>query len=653
MRKKILFIALLSLITLGVIAQSEIQTLGVVKLSDLRLIEYEKDIDAEALILFDYGQSRLIDNNSGSFDLYYTRHFRIKIFKKSGIKFGEIEIPIYQENNNREKIEEIQAFTFNLNDNGIQKTKLDEKNQTYEEKLESGWIIRKFAMPDVKEGSIIDVKYTISSPYLFNLRDWNFQSTIPTVFSQYDVAMVPFYQYSFILQGANKFDFQESKKSSTNRRFAGIEYNDMINRYGMVDIPAFKDEEFISGIDDYILKLDFQLSKIISPYGGAVNISTTWPALIKDLSKSISFGKFIKSSSSQSKKIIAELNIADKSEEEKIKTISNYVKLNFNWNGNYGKYASNSPKQFFKEKSGNVAELNLFLVSLLRAAKIEAWPAILSTRGNGRILLDYPFYHYFNYTIAVAGSEHKVFIDATENLLPYNHLPTRCSAGKALVINTDKVEWVSLENNIPSDKIQKFELSVDIEKNQIEIKYRNESTGYDALNYRSDFADKTLIDDFKFAAEITDEEMVVTNYDNIELPLEIAFNFSKPLEKTEDKIFISPFMNFAPTTNIFTQNERKLPIDLIYIKNRHFKTSINIPENYKIGELPINQTIENELFKLFYKIEKKSENELIIDAQYNFTENIYDAKDYQKLKQMYNLMILKFNQKIILEKKNS
>jgi hypothetical protein len=147
--------------------------------------------------------------------------------------------------------------------------------------------------------------------------------------------------------------------------------------------------------------------------------------------------------------------------------------------------------------------------------------------------------------------------------------------------------------------------------------------------------------------------MVVTNYDNIELPLEIAFNFSKPLEKTEDKIFISPFMNFAPTTNIFTQNERKLPVDLIYTKNRHFKTSINIPENYKIGELPINQTIENELFKLFYKIEKKSENELIIDAQYNFTENIYDAKDYQKLKQMYNLMILKFNQKIILEKKNS
>jgi hypothetical protein len=201
--------------------------------------------------------------------------------------------------------------------------------------------------------------------------------------------MVPFYQYIFILQGAKNFDFQESIKGPVNRRRYSIEYGEMFNKYVMVDVPSFKDERFISNMEDYLIKIDFQLVKIIHVDGTASEITTTWPNLIKNLSKNASFGKFVKNSSSESKKIVAELNIADKSEEEKIQVITDYVKKHYSWNGNYGKYSSTDPKNFIKEKSGNIAELNLLLVSILNTAGIEAWPVILSTRNIYCLMMNY------------------------------------------------------------------------------------------------------------------------------------------------------------------------------------------------------------------------------------------------------------------------
>ena len=72
--------------------------------------------------------------------------------------------------------------------------------------------VKKFAMPNVQVGSIIEYKYSIETPYKFNLKDWEFQRKIPTIYSEYTVRMVPFYEYTYLMQGVDKFDIQNSYK---------------------------------------------------------------------------------------------------------------------------------------------------------------------------------------------------------------------------------------------------------------------------------------------------------------------------------------------------------------------------------------------------------------------------------------------------------
>jgi len=44
---------------------------------------------------------------------------------------------------------------------------------------------KKFAFPNVREGSIIEYKYTMVSPYIFQLDDWKFQYEIPVKWSEF------------------------------------------------------------------------------------------------------------------------------------------------------------------------------------------------------------------------------------------------------------------------------------------------------------------------------------------------------------------------------------------------------------------------------------------------------------------------------------
>lgn len=344
----------------------------------------DKDTVAEAVVLFDIGKSYFVSSSSG-LKLFFERITRIKIFKEAGLKYGEIEIPYYVDNEGLELVFDIEGTTYNYADDKLNKSVVDKK-LIFEEKKTEHWYLKKFALPDVKKGSIIEIKYTLETPYFFNLRDWEFQWRIPVVYSQYEVRMIPFYSYSFILQGAGSFDVQNSYQDiGLKKILAGLEYNDMVHIYGMKNLPAFRDESFITSINDYIIKLDFQLSKVHHTNGVITEIMSTWPKLIDDLIKNQDFGKYSKSAQKEAKKILTTLNIENANQEVKLETIVNYIKSNYNWNGNYDKFAYKTIKDFLKEKTGNSANINLFLYSLLSASGLEVYPVIISTRNHGKI----------------------------------------------------------------------------------------------------------------------------------------------------------------------------------------------------------------------------------------------------------------------------
>ena len=494
---KNLLIALFTILCLSVAnAQNFSFDYGKVSKADIDLKEYDKDKTAEAVVIYDKGSSYFRQNINSGFDLIFERSKRIKILKEAGIEYAEIEIPFYREGNIYEKIYDLKACTYNFEDGRLNRTEL-QADSWNDEIYNDYWMVRKIAMPNVKAGSIIEFTYKISSQYVFNLRDWEFQSKIPTIYSEYTAAMIPFYEYIYLAQRTGTSLKKESYTDKSSHEFARIEYKDVINKFSMRDIPAFNSEDYITSINDYIIKLDFQLAKINYPNGGDKEIMTTWPNLIKEYSDHPNFGKYVKKCEKSASKIIDLDALKDKTTKDKFDYIVSYVKNNYSWNEYNGKYSSKSVNDIVKDKYGNAADLNLLTIGLLRAAGIEATPVLISTRENGKVSDNYPFAHYFNYVILMANIDGKnVLSDATNPNVTNNRIPLRCINDKGLIINPDQdVKWIGLQCKFPS--ISALDFTIDPAKETSNVMVRSFASEYKAFRLKSIIGDdKNKLDDF-------------------------------------------------------------------------------------------------------------------------------------------------------------
>jgi transglutaminase-like putative cysteine protease len=647
---------LLSITLLGIsnfaLSQEPNHNFGRCSDEELQMRYYSKDSTAEAVVVYDIGKSYFKMKETG-LELVYERSFKIKVFNKAGIDVAKFKIHFYEQNSKAESILEIEGNTYNYENGKIRCTRLDSKN-TYEEDEGNNWKNLKFAMPDVKEGSVIEVRYKISSPYFFNFRSWCFQYKIPVIYSEYTTMMIPFYEYRFILQGISKLSETKKYKDSVTRQLAGYVWQDMVYVFIMKDVPAFKDESYISAPDDYKIQIKFQLTKYINSFDSKQGVINTWPKLIKELLDETRFGDFAKNSQKQALNIVDTMQLTSKSIKEKTEKIFNFVKNNFSWDGELSEYTSVNAKDFLQSKVGNSADINLFLLGMLNAAEIEAYPVLISTRGHGKIKYDYPFLHFFNYTIvAVPIDGQNILLDATEPLCVYGMLPTRCLNDVGLTIKKgDKVEWVKFSSTVFSSTTYSFDLKPDIKKDSILGNYKIFSAGYDGLNLRkkylkgvADFKDEVIASNLILADSIK-----VENLNEIEKLFSIEFNAKSGISMVDGKILISPFCGYAITDNPLKQPTRSYPIDMTYKKRKVFMSTTHIPVGYKILSKPEGLTIDNNDIKITYITEMVNDSTVKFIAIYEFKRDVYEASTYLDLKKYFNTIIDKFNEKLILVK---
>ncbi len=666
MNKTFIPLSLLILISSICFSQQGEMKIGSINEYEQKLKTYKKDPKAEAVIIFDVGKSKFIDEDGG-YIIKFTRKKRIKILNKKGIKFSEIAIPFFVDRYGKsECIKSIEAYCYNIENGKLVKKALD-KGTIFEEQINNNWKAKKFVLPDVKEGSVIEYKYVLETPFLFNLPDWTFQSQIPTIYSEYNVNMIPFYEYTFIVQGISKFDRQESVVSKKTREWGtivknhgsnignGIEFKDKIHLYAMKDIPAFRDESYISSPEDYLMKMDFQLSRIHRPRGSTEEIMSTWPKLCGNLMKHENFGKYLKKSGKLVKKILEyEIDITDKNDTHAQKAIIDYIKTNFDWDGINSKYASKKPKEFYEQKSGNSTDINLFMCALLVAAGIDAQPLILSTRNHGKIRGTYSFSHFFNYTVVMVKGDKKSFLtDGTNSLIAYNRIPIRCINGKGLLVNEDQTKWISLHNNIKSVDSKIFKIDINTEDLSANTELSIQSNEFESLGYKKSCKNDTT----KLKEQLLEEglseiySISTLNYERNNLAYIINCKGECEIEKIGSNIIVSPFLNFPIKENKLKELRRAYPVDLIYARTKKFESKINIPEGYKVNTLPENYEMDNGLAEI--KLEYvKNENNIIVHGTYSFKKSIYKPQEYGGIKNFFNTIINKFNEPIILEEIN-
>lgn len=650
MKKLIIILLFILPYVVGYAQEKYIQDAGKVTQYEMTLKEYPEDPDAEALVIYDTGEYYFSGNDSRGFLLFMKRRMKIKILKQAGVKYATFEIPYYIENRDWEEIENIDATTYNYVDGNLTKSTLNPKN-IFEEKISENARIKKITLPDVREGSVVEIAYTISTPYYFNMRKWEFQRKIPVIYSKLRYRAIPYYEYTYIAKGISKFDEFKSEVQNNEIRFGQLLYREMIYDFGLKNIPAFKDEEYITSDKDYMAALDFQMSKINYPTGGSKQIITTWPEMCNSFLKDDDFGKYVQSSEKEAKKILPSLNLTGKSQIKQVEIISDYVKTKYNWNGIYGKYALSKLSEFLKQQTGNVANINLFLTGLLKAAGLEAYPIVLSTRKNGMISEGHPFQHFFNYVITQVKIDDKIYyIDATEPLLYFKNLPPRSINVKGLVVKPKSEEWVLIRQNNASTVQHNFDLTINPEEEKSEVKAMYMSIGEDAYIFRSNYLGKeeNLQKYLKDANKIDAKDVSVTNTE-LDKPFIFSFSFEQPVENSGNKIFIHPFCNLSISDNPFKQTKRTLPVDLTYVQGKTYKSVINIPKGYKIEHVPESYSINDNLISMNYSVAQDT-NKIVIDVSYAYKQNMYDAKNYLSLKMSFAEIIKRLSEMVILVK---
>ncbi|WP_420575675.1 DUF3857 domain-containing protein [Ekhidna sp.] len=657
---------LITILCTTIVFQSFAQTVdiefGKLTEEELKMQHYEKDEEAKAVVLYDKGKSIFYKVENG-YNIRFTRHKRIKIFDKNESQHAEVSIPFYVDGYGKtEEVKSIRASTYNYEDGKLTQSPLNPSN-VYEEQINERWRVKKFTFPDLQDGSILEFQYILETPFHFNLPDWIFQDRIPTIYSEYEVSMIPFYEYAFLVQGVSKFDYKNSVVSKDKRTWgevsmvygrnmgSGVEFQDYTHTYVLKDIPAFRDEAYISSIEDYIIKMDFQLAKFLKPTGGTSNIISTWPELNDDLLKHEDFGRYLKKSGRAARNIIdGEIDLTGLESSAKAEKIITYVKEKFEWNGNYSKYASQSPDDLIDKKIGNSADINLFLIALLTEAEVDAQPVILSTRNHGIIPVEYPFMHFTNYVIAMVNTESAFLTDATEDYLPFNRIPPRCLNEKGLIVNeSDNPQWISLKNNIPSLEKKIINLTLDTTSLNVNTMVSIQSTSYESYTKRVAFKDDTTKIKEYYEDKIGNINKALTyGFDKLERPYALHFKGEFETDKIGDAVVIYPFLKLPISKNKLTQKERSYPIDFTNAWEDEFESKLTIPEGYSITSLPEGYQLDNELAEI--NLNCKYENGIVVsNGVYKFKKATYSPSEYARIKYYFDEIVKYFNQPIVIE----
>ena len=622
---------------------------GEVSREELLEKKYSNDPAANAVVLYK-NQKTYFNGNFGSVELETKIHERIKIYNKEGFDKATITVNLFKSRSNKERVSKIKAYTYTLEDGIVVKTKLD-KDQIFESKFSYNYNQVKFTMPNVKEGSVLEIQYKISSPFYFNIDEFRFQYDIPIKKLEAEIRTPEGYNFNAKQKGYIRFNPKRSLK--TDHRL-GMSVN--VLNYSLQDIPALKEESFVNNINNYRAGVIFELVSVELPGQAGRYYSKTWGDVAKTIGNTNDYEDDLDKTRSFDD-VLDDLISSEPDDVSKMEVIFKHVKENINWNGIDGKYFQKGIKKALKEKKGNVADVNLTLVAMLRYAGINANPLIISTKDN--LIPFFPTIDRLNYVLAYAVIDGKqYFLDATEEFSDINLLPLKDYNWKGILVDNTKMVWKRVSIEQPDFGMSQYILKAIVnEEGVVEGNLKARHTNHKAYKFRENFKDQDL-DAFTARKEELFENIEISNYeakntDDYKGHVSESFDFYKEagVEIIDNKIYIQPLLFLKIKENPFKSDKREYPIDFGYPTKERYMVSINIPEGYAVESAPepIVVKIPNNLGE-FKFIPKVLGNKIQLAVSLEINSSIVGSENYSFLKEFFNQMINKEKEQIVLIK---
>ncbi len=626
-----------------IISQDISYKLGDVSKEELLMDSCEFYSNADAVVLFNIGNVRIEYNNTMGFIYQFEMHQRIKILTKAGKKYANRKIRYYKGKVKRfeDKISGFKAYTYNLEGDKITKTKLTKKEKYYNE-LNDYRQELSFVMPNVKKGSVIEIKYKLTSRMLGSLKTWYFQDKIPVKYSNFWYAVPELLKYQVNNYG-NYFP-KETKDKYRTMHVSDYSVNETGKEFTMKNITPLEEEPYMGNSTNALSRIEFNLVYINSDYGYNIDIGTTYEKLNENLAKDFMFGKRL-SKGRFSKKWKKELS--GKSDYEKLEFILKKIQNNTNWDKHYHFLSEISGGTLYKKKEGDIADINLTLIAALKYHGLKVYPVILRTRDKGIPNPVYPDKWSFNYVIALVEIDGKeILCDATLDTPP-GLIRKECINNKGWLVDKKGGRWIDLTKDA-------FK-TVSILYNS---KIRNDSIVNDALIQFKDYFAYDINSAYEngglekhFRELLSDWEIENLSFEdsNNSKVFKVKLKFKKEIED-EDLILIDPFPMYVDKENPFKREKRNSVMDFIFKQNYNMVFNMETPKGYNV-EVPGNIQLKTEDNSINYLyIASKTPQKAAFINKLRFKKTMFAPTEYDIVKTFFEKITSSNNSTIVLKK---
>ncbi|WP_459210714.1 transglutaminase [Aquimarina rhabdastrellae] len=664
-----LLVVIISIIITNSYAQE--YKFGKVSKEELTEKVYAKDSSANATILYEEKIVKLEYSQSEGFVLVTDVFKRIKLYNKDGFDHATHQVLLYERGGDEEVLSGLKGVTYNFDGGKIEKSKL-KKDGIFKNQHSKNRKSVKFTMPALKDGSVIEYKYSINSPYIQNIDKIYLQYDIPIKKLLVETHFPEYFTYKKRMSGGvpidlkstsygDKIDFVNKQRtgfyaSKTTFDRSSVDFNIKKDKIEALDVVAFREEPFAGNMRNYISSLNYELSFVKFPNQTPKFYTTTWEDVAKTIFERPSFGGELKKDSYYKNDLDQIVN-ATESEQAKVAKVFSYVKSRMNWNEYYGVYTDVGVKKAYKEQVGNVAEINLMLTSMLQNKGIDADPVLVSS-SNKAISL-FPTLDGFNYVITrVRLSDGKVlYLDATDKYGMPNILPNRILFGMGRVITKHGgSEMVSLRpKRVSSNRVSiQAELTAD---GNIKGKESKSYLGYLARGYRASNANIKEEERIKKIQEKDglNEIAGYTRKGVKEYGKGVNERFDFTLEdQTEligEELFFSPLLFLKTEENPFKSKERLYPVDFGYGFSNAYMVNVKIPEGYEVASLPASKALKlpENMGSFSYRINEMNGVIQVVVSE-TVKSPIIPSDYYPTLKEFYKQVVEKENEQVVLKK---
>lgn len=647
MKTAVVFAALLGVLCPAPLqAQAPPLRWGDVPAEHLAMDRYPADTLASAVVLADYGEVTFLPTGH----LVFERHCRIKVLSEAGYAWGDVEVP-YLAEGRVQRVDDVRGATYAVDAAGrVTATRLG-RDALFDEDVDGVWRRKRFTLPGLAPGVVLEYRYRIYSEDPFYLPSWTFQLGEPVLWSEYRVEVPDLLRYDHARAGATGGVVYEVQQASSLYGPARL------HRWVLRDVPALREEPFMTSPRDYRARLDFQLRHALRPDGSRIPVMVSWEHLADQLRGLEGFGRWVSAGRQLRQQVdVVTAGVTDPT--DRVRALYDYVRTGLQWNEREGPIARQSLKDVLRTRTGSRAELALLLVALLREAGFEADPVLISTRDHGRLDTTHPMLARFNSVLtAVRVGEGWHLMDPSDPLRPYTLLPHDALSERGLRVGRKEVAWVDIvaaqrdvrqvnvEATLAPDGTLAGRLQVvDHTYSALERRHLWRDGGPDAL------LQSVLLDHLPTAEA---EPPQVDHADDVRQALKTVVAFKAPAyaQGAGERLYFNPTVVGRLAENPLRRPERTFPVDHGYPADVVYTLVLTPPPGYTVLERPGNLKLSAAGGGIGYHRTTEVEGgRLVVQTRLLRPQIVFEPGVYAGLRQFYEGLVAAQAEQVVLEK---